>query len=50
MFWNIDIKEQEQDLMAISHFLLSGFELGADPERRLAGFLAGEWSLVLQAL
>ena len=22
MFWNIDVKEQEQDLMAVSHFLL----------------------------
>ena len=40
MFWNIDVKEQEQDLMAVSHF----------PERRLAGFRTGEWSLVLQAL
>ena len=25
MFWNIDVKEQEQDLMAVSHFLLSVF-------------------------
>ena len=29
MFWNIDVKEQEQDLMAISHFLLSVFEFAA---------------------
>ena len=56
MFWNIDVKEQEQDLMAVSHFLLSVFKFAADqpgncvPERRLAGFRTGEWSLVLQAL
>ena len=56
MFWNIDVKEQEQDLMEVSHFLLSVFEFAADsagkcvPERRLAGFRPGEWSLVLQAL
>ena len=30
MFWNIDVKEQEQDLMAISYFLLSVFEFAAD--------------------
>ncbi len=30
MFWNIDVKEQEQDLMAISRFLLSVFEFAAD--------------------
>ena len=29
MFWNIDVKEQEQDLMAISRFLLSVFEFAA---------------------
>ena len=27
MFWNIDVKEQEQDLMAISRFLLSVLSL-----------------------
>ena len=26
MFWNMDVGEQEQDLMEISHFLLSVFE------------------------
>ena len=30
MFWNIDVKEQEQDLMAVSHFLLSVFKFAAD--------------------
>ena len=52
MFWNIDVKEQEQDLMAVSHFLLSVFKPAGKcvPERRLAGFRTGEWSLVLQAL
>ena len=25
MFWNIDVKEQEQDLMAVSHFSVIWF-------------------------
>ena len=29
MFWNMDVGEQEQDLMEISHFLLSVFEINS---------------------
>ena len=41
MFWNIDVKEQEQDLMAISHFLLSVFEFAADQPGNV--FLKEDW-------
>lgn len=56
MFWNIDVKGQEQDLMAVSHFLLSVFKFAADQPGNV--FLKEDWlafapengSLVLQAL
>ncbi len=41
MFWNIDVKEQEQDLMAISHFLLSVFQFAADQPGNV--FLKDDW-------
>ncbi len=41
MFWNIDVKEQEQDLMAISHFLLSVFQFAADQPGNV--FLKEDW-------
>lgn len=41
MFWNIDVKEQEQDLMAVSHFLLSVFEFAADQPGNV--FLKEDW-------
>ena len=55
MFWNIDVKEQEQDLMAISRFLLSVFAFAAGqpgnifPEKDWLDF-AGKDGLVLPAL
>ena len=50
MFWNMDVGEQEQDLMEISHFLLSVFEKPAGKcvsKRGLAGLFTGERHLVL---
>ena len=52
MFWNMDVGEQEQDLMEISHFLLSVFEFaknqpGNVSKRGLAGLFTGERHLVL---
>lgn len=53
MFWNMDVGEQEQDLMEISHFLLSVFEFAKNPagkcvsKRGLAGLFTGERHLVL---
>ena len=41
MFWNIDVKEQEQDLMAVSHFLLSVFKFAADQPGNV--FLKEDW-------
>ena len=41
MFWDIDVKEQEQDLMAISRFLLSVFEFAADQPGNV--FLKEDW-------
>ena len=53
MFWNMDVGEQEQDLMEISHFLLSVFEFAKRPgqgmliQKRRAGLFTGERHLVL---
>ena len=48
MFWNMDVGEQEQDLMEISHFLLSVFEFAKCVSKRgLAGLFTGERHLVL---
>ena len=52
MFWNMDVGEQEQDLMEISHFLLSVFEFAKNQpkcvlSRGLAGLFTGERHLVL---
>ena len=40
MFWNMDVGEQEQDLMEISHFLLSVFEFAKNQPGR---YLEGEY-------
>lgn len=52
MFWNMDVGEQEQDLMEISHFLLSVLSLRKPAgkcvsKRGLAGLFTGERHLVL---
>ena len=52
MFWNMEVGEQEQALMEISHFLLSVFvcEKPAGKcvsKRGLAGLFTGERHLVL---
>lgn len=52
MFWNMDVGEQEQDLMEISHFLLSVLSLRKTSremcfKRGLAGLFTGERHLVL---